>query len=617
MKSTLGGMFIMVLLIFLCIQASAAGNIQRNDLRLELLLATGSLDTSENARVVSSTGIAPIFVTDSQYGISYAQFSGSGWIRVNTSWGGTQSDDFSMSFWTKINPSTISWNTMNNQTSLLKWVPAGISSIITSYYDKPNVLFSTKSASNDNTAIRFATSKEWQCSLNSSQRQEQLTPGSSIWRYIDVYASMENTFNCQTIIDNKWHHVVLTRKSGNLKIFIDGLPVWSGPFAGTIWRYISFGMLWFIPNSTMYSVFPNGIGNLIYQSHFFRWWMAGFRLYNRSISEGEIEALGDEFRYAQTELTGVWNMQLVMEKYNKPDLLFHIKNIPLNLPKDQVVYEYAIDGKTFLPLYGVVDVSNSTGSLSYRVGLNMTTVPDGKITLTLRVKSKTSYQNIGALSFTKYDASMSININQPSTETSTSKTISATTETGNILTMIQTRGSLCDASLTGWEEYSDITYASKSDNDMRICYRSMNPFANKTIYKLSMPIQGILTNEDKTNMTTNKFFDNYLNWPKSFYQKSDDTASMMLDLLWVNATQAQWTINGVTLTDINGDGLVDFLYSRTDPIRRIIIVNNGNFTFKISYKCAIDASGTVWSPTLWRYLPAPTIYYGDCADITR
>ena len=65
------------------------------------------------------------------------------------------------------------------------------------------------------------------------------------------------------------------------------------------------------------------------------------------------------------------------------------------------------------------------------------------------------------------------------------------------------------------------------------------------------------------------------------------------------------------MTDINGDGLVDFLYSRNDPVRRAIVVNNGNYTFRTVYRCAIDplkdANGVIVSHT----------YYGDCADTTR
>lgn len=67
------------------------------------------------------------------------------------------------------------------------------------------------------------------------------------------------------------------------------------------------------------------------------------------------------------------------------------------------------------------------------------------------------------------------------------------------------------------------------------------------------------------------------------------------------------------MTDINGDGLVDFLYSSNGTADvngnknnyRSIIVNNGNYTFKSVYKCVNTTSTTT------------STYYGDCADTTR
>jgi hypothetical protein len=111
-------------------------------------------------------------------------------------------------------------------------------------------------------------------------------------------------------------------------------------------------------------------------------------------------------------------------------------------------------------------------------------------------------------------------------------------------------------------------------------------------------------------------FADYTLWAKSAYPKPNDTASMVLELLsTVQRTNSynneifQWysisTWNNITMTDINGDGLVDFLYSLPNPGRRAIIVNNGNYTFKTTYKCAIDVLNSV------------NTYYWDCADITR
>ena len=154
--------------------------------------------------------------------------------------------------------------------------------------------------------------------------------------------------------------------------------------------------------------------------------------------------------------------------------------------------------------------------------------------------------------------------------------------------MYITTSTACDASVTAFEPYSDLTFTNKLDNGKRVCYKAVYTSTNKTIYKLSSLIQGIQSSTEMTTSINTKLFDTYLIWTKSGYPKITDTATLILDLLAVSATSSNGTINGVTMTDINGDGLVDFLYSRSDPVRRAIIVNNGNYTFRVTYKCAID-----------------------------
>jgi hypothetical protein len=194
--------------------------------------------------------------------------------------------------------------------------------------------------------------------------------------------------------------------------------------------------------------------------------------------------------------------------------------------------------------------------------------------------------------------------------------------------MFQTRWTVCDATITTWEDYSDLTFATKADNGVRVCYKSVNPATNKTVYKLSPTIQGIQSTEDQKEKWFG-LFRNYTLWTKSTFPKNDDSTAMILELLntakqrsdsYNYAWQLQWyslsSGNSITMTDINGDGLVDFLYSNSDPIRRAILVNNGNYTFKTVYKCAIDAElgYNVW----WQYGPTGnSIYFGDCADPTR
>jgi hypothetical protein len=69
----------------------------------------------------------------------------------------------------------------------------------------------------------------------------------------------------------------------------------------------------------------------------------------------------------------------------------------------------------------------------------MSSAKDGKNTVTLRVKSGDTYQNLGTVTFTKLDTLGTITINQPTTDIASSKTISASTDIGNILYMFQTR----------------------------------------------------------------------------------------------------------------------------------------------------------------------------------
>lgn len=189
--------------------------------------------------------------------------------------------------------------------------------------------------------------------------------------------------------------------------------------------------------------------------------MAGVRMYSKALSLAEIEALGDEYRYAQSDLIGAGNITLKMNGYTTPNLSLSFSGIAPNLSKDLVEYQYSLSGSSFLPITSITDISTSTGSLQYRVTLNMSSAKDGKNTVTLRVKSGDTYQNLGTVTFTKLDTLGTITINQPTTDIAPSKMISASTDIGNTLYMFQTRGTVCDATVTTWEDYSDLTFTSK------------------------------------------------------------------------------------------------------------------------------------------------------------
>ena len=77
------GFFFRTLLVLLFsyifgVSAFAAGSIPRTDLRLELMLATGSQDTSGTNRVITTSGSAMTFLNDTTYGIPFGKFTGSG-----------------------------------------------------------------------------------------------------------------------------------------------------------------------------------------------------------------------------------------------------------------------------------------------------------------------------------------------------------------------------------------------------------------------------------------------------------------------------------------------------------------------------------------------------------
>ncbi len=180
-----------------------------------------------------------------------------------------------------------------------------------------------------------------------------------------------------------------------------------------------------------------------------------------------------------------------MENYSKPNLYAKFKNIPLNLSKDIVSYEYSTDGQNFTPITNITDISTTTGSIDYRMGVDLSGKPDGRITVTYRVRaSNNTFQNIGTISFSKIDLATAITINMPSSDIESAKTITASAPTANLY-MYQTTGTICDATIgTGsFEDYYDITFTNNSDNGKRICYKAIYPTIGKIIYKLSPMIQ--------------------------------------------------------------------------------------------------------------------------------
>ncbi len=590
------GFIIMFLWFF---QNVLAASIPTTDLRLELLLTTWALDTSGINRIVTATGWAPQYKVDATTGVPFAQFGGSWGLTAITWWNWTNLDDFTISFWVKVRPqdfpgsgSTYFFNPYV--------APYGYVSSSTGYY-LPTILSSHTSPTVNAFSIRLR--KDYQCALWGVKNWT--------WTWALYYHDSINNpglwINCSKLNDSKWHIMVAKRYNRTLTLQIDSDTIYTGSGGNNdmyVGRIFSLGYFPLRADSwaLIYQMWENP--NITNSTSYFSWGLTKFRFYSRALTALEISALQDENIISQSELTGTWNISVALDSYNSPNLQLTLSWIPLSLSKNKVTYQFSTNSWTYVDVlsWSIIDTSTSTWSYKYRLVLNMSIYPDGITNVALRTKSGATFTTLGTVKFTKLDLPYWIIITEPPTSLSISKTqTAALIWTWGVLTMSITRWNICDATLI-FDNYADMVFTSKSDNFTRICYKGHYAWIGKTIYQLSNPIQGITWPSNSLNWS--RIFDDYLNWTKSAYAKINDTASTVLDLLAVSASASNGTVNGVTMVDINGDWLVDFLYSRNDPIRKSIIANNGNFTFRTVYKCATDT---------W----ATTMYYGDCADSTR
>ncbi len=612
--SSLVSVFLWFLSLSIFSSSFAAGNIPRDSLRLELLLATGSTDTSGNNRIVTSTWLAPVYATDTSYGIPHAKFA-SGGLRINTAWVAAWADDYSISFWIKLWQSDLKNNSWWLTTTLTQSIPSSQGTMYTTTYSKPQVIFSTRWSIQDTSSTILSVLNNNQCSFRTSSI-------SSYPNHQDNYSYFEPWFNCQSMLDGKWHHILISRKgwavnglwqiyiSPTTIVYLDGTNLFTTT-SNTLQinKYLTIGSLGIPSNTGITNYYQTGVLQDVMASHYFRGGLAGFRIYSRALTDAEREALGDEYRYWQSDLSGTGNIQLSIEKYTRPELTLAVRSVPLNLSTNLVTYEYSTSTGIFIPITTITDISTGTSSLDYRMRIDLTNVPDGRVNVALRVRTGSTSQNIGSVGFNKYETNLTITINQPNLDLADAKTITAFVDNAWVLSYSLTRWTVCDGTLGWWEDYSDLTFTTKADNGIRVCYRATVPSTGKSVYKLSAAIQGIQALQEQITSNTNFFANLYL-WRKSAYPNPNDSAAMLLELLGVSAGASQGTINGMSVIDVNGDGLVDFVYSRNDPVRRAIIVNNGNYTFKIVYKCATSTVDSTWYNT-------PLTYYGDCADPSR
>jgi LPXTG-site transpeptidase (sortase) family protein len=132
------------------------------------------------------------------------------------------------------------------------------------------------------------------------------------------------------------------------------------------------------------------------------------------------------------------------------------------------------------------DTYSASGTMNVTSPISM--FDEGANTIRVCITDAVGNTGIATATLTRDTLAPVITINDPGTDPDTSKTISAVIPDGT-LTMSNTTGSICDATLT-FIAYSIQTFSSEADNGIRVCYRAEDAVGNIS-FSLSDPIAGI------------------------------------------------------------------------------------------------------------------------------
>lgn len=118
------------------------------------------------------------------------------------------------------------------------------------------------------------------------------------------------------------------------------------------------------------------------------------------------------------------------------------------------------------------------------------------------------------------------------------------------------------------------------------------------------------------------FFEDHRDWPHSVSGRQGDTTRQLLNALNTTANPFNTPISqyerGFQFVDLNGDGLVDFLFFQKeenlsneqftyDSDQYVILINQGDFTLEPEYKCY--TGDPYYYDSGWHYA------YGDCVSL--
>jgi len=421
-------------------------------------------------------------------------------------------------------------------------------------------------------------------------------------------------FDCSILRDEKIHEFLVHNESNNLKIYLDkelkfeksgvSLPTWNqltmqnspvwidskNYYQNYMWESYSCTK-WFSQNS--YWVCQN--------KSQFSWTIYSFTVYDRAIPEIQ---MNDILWSSSTSLDSLSNLIATLraniEKYDNNTLNVRISGVIEQAKKDQTSYYYSYDQKEFQQI--------ATGSLiedgnNYKVAFDVSDIWYGDKNLYLYIQD-TKETFFAKLNFAREKLTFDMNIEQPDSTSASNKTIRASYPDWELL-MSVTHGEVCNDSMS-FESYSDLTFTSPSDNGKRICYKGIDTTTKKEFYQISAPIRGIESQEEQAGAD---IFAGFMGWSYSKDIKTNDTTYLMLGMFSIDERYKK----GSAFVDVNGDGLVDVLYrDNNGPYglsvqKRIIMVNKGDYSFNIPYKCVQvinDSKNEVKKG-----------FYGNCADI--
>lgn len=105
-------------------------------------------------------------------------------------------------------------------------------------------------------------------------------------------------------------------------------------------------------------------------------------------------------------------------------------------------------------------------------------------------------------------------------------------------------------------------------------------------------------------------FEDHASWPQANAKKADDSFMQAVWPLYTYGSDVR-----STLTDINGDGLIDIIkhYGWTNNLDKggqfAVWLNKGKVKFELAYKCQFNVGFNSDTATYYQY------WYGDCAAI--